>query len=452
MAIQYIQQIITNIILFYEQLGTIVYNYFINYSRLILDVIHLVFYRGFYVLLVFTIFLTTLFLLIALYVFFKKKEKEGKSDNKEFPFITVQIPTYNEIAALNCAERCLRFDYPKDKYQIIIGDDSSDKDVSEKIDSFALRYKENVIVTRRGSNVGFKPGNLNYMLKFTKGEYIVIFDSDFLPNENFLREIIIPFLKNKDVAAVQARWIIKNFSQNMYSVVGGIIPMLSHQLALPFLKYFKSNGFIAGSAEAIRKKDLIELGGWQEGSLTEDIDYSLRLTAANKKIVYLENLHCECEAPFTLKDVSRQQMRWAYGVIKAFKKHLNSIVFNNNVSFKTSLNAYLLVLGYAVTLLFFSLSVFGVFSIISAKPEPILWGKLFFEMGRNFLWTSGFLISSVITISLSKNIKEIPRTVFASLTVGLVVIFKVTLGIFKALFNRPMNWYMLEKNGNKTDV
>lgn len=449
MVIQYLIQVFGGFTQFYQNIGLIIYNYFITYSRPILDTIHNVFYNGFYVLLTVTIFLTSLFLAISLYVLFKKKEKEQTINEKNLPNVTIQIPTYNELAALNCAKRCLEFDYPKEKLQIIIGDDSSDKSISKKIDNFASKYSEMLLVTRRGSNIGFKPGNLNHMLKFTKGEYIVIFDSDFLPEKDFLKRIVAPFSKDKNVAAVQARWEIKNFSQNTYSVVGGIIPMISHQIALPFLKYFKSNGFIAGSAECIRKKDLLELGGWQEGSLTEDIDYSLRLTAANKKIVYLETLKCECEAPFTLKDVSRQQMRWAYGVIKAFKKHFTSILFNKKVTIKTSVNMYLLVLGYVVTLLFFSLSVFGFFSIISAKPEPIQWGKLFFEMARNFLWTSGFLLSSVITIALSRNLKEAPRTIFASLTVGIVVIFKVTIGIFKALFNRPMNWFMLEKNGNK---
>ena len=452
MGIQFIQTILTNMGLFYEKIGVFIYNYFINYSRPILDVIHNIFYNGFYVLLAITILLTLSFLFIAIYVLFKRKEKETLVKDKDLPFVTIQIPTYNELAALNCAKRCLNFDYPKDKYQIIIGDDSSDKYISKKIDSFASKYKETILVTRRGSNVGYKPGNLNHMLKFTKGEYIVIFDSDFLPEKDFLKRIVSPLVLDNEVSAVQARWVIKNFSQNSYSIVGGIIPMLTHHIGLPFLKYFKSNGFIAGSAECIRKKDLISLGGWQEGSLTEDIEFSLRLTTENKKIVYLENLTCECEAPFTLKDVTLQQMRWAYGVIKAFKKHFKSLLFSTKVSFRKSLNAILLVLGYAVTLLFFSLTVFGFFSIISAKPEPIQWGKMIFEMGRNFLWTSGFLLSSVITIALSKNLKEAPRTIFASLTIGFIVIFKVTLGVFKAIFNRPMNWFMLEKNGNKTRI
>jgi cellulose synthase/poly-beta-1,6-N-acetylglucosamine synthase-like glycosyltransferase len=392
--------------------------------------------------------LTFSYVIIGLYLSFKKyKTKKFPVKESDLPFVSIQIPTYNELAALNCARRCLHFDYPKNKFEIIIGDDSSNKKISKNIDEFAKK-NENVKVTRRGSNKGFKPGNLIHMLKFSKGDYIVIFDSDFLPEKDFLKRIISPFLYDKEVSAVQARWKTKNFTQNLSSIIGGTIPIFTHYLGLPFLNRIDSNKFIAGSAEAIKKKDLIDLGGWRAGALTEDIEYSLKLSLAGKKILYLEDLYCECEAPFTLRDLCKQQMRWAYGVITALKIYFLKIIFNKKQRFKDKLNTFLLLSGYVVTLLFFLLAVTGFLSIITHRPETIQWGKFISETTLNILLTSGFLLTCMITLNLAKKSKQIPKMLFASFTVGLVVIFTVTLGIFKAIFNREMTWFMLKKKGN----
>ncbi|MBD3203619.1 glycosyltransferase [Candidatus Woesearchaeota archaeon] len=445
---EYIIFIFELIFNFYEMIGDYVYTYFTDYSRIMLDYMHNIFDLTFYILFYFTIFITFSYVVIGIYLIFKKnKYREKPVKNKDLPQVTIQIPTYNELAALNCAKRCLNFDYPKDKYEIIIGDDSSDKKISQKIDAFADKH-ELVKVTRRGTNKGFKPGNLIHMLKYTKGDYIVIFDSDFLPGKDFLRRIIAPFVHDKKVSAVQARWKTKNFSKNLSSVIGGTIPIFTHYLGLPFLNRINSNKFIAGSAEAIKKKDLIKLGGWRSGALTEDIEYSLKLTLAGKKIIYLEDLYCECEAPFTVRDLSKQQMRWAYGVITALKIYFKKIIFSRKLVFKDKINTFLLLSGYIITLLFFMLSVTGFLSIITHRPEVVNWGKFISQTTLNILLTSGFLLTCSITFFLAKKVKDIPKMLFASFSVGLVVIFVVTYGILKAVFGREMTWFMLKKQGN----
>ena len=445
--------LITYIFTFYEDIGTFVYDFYIANSRTILDYMHLFFDGFFYILLYITIILTFAYLMMGVVLLFKnKKTRELPVKDSDLPTVTVQIPTYNELVALNCAEKCLNFDYPKNKYHIIIGDDSSDKIISKKIDLFAKKHKDKITVTRRGSNIGYKPGNLNHMLKYTKGEYIVIFDSDFLPERDFLRRLIAPFVHDPTLSAVQARWITKNYSQNLVSIVGGTIPLLTHYLGLPFLNLINGNSFIGGSAEAIKKSELLKMGRWQDGSLTEDIEYSLRLTKAGKKILYLDTLHCKCEAPFTLSDLGKQQMRWAYGVITAIKEHFSGIVFSERLSFKNKINIFLLLYGYVITFFFFMLGVTGLLSIITHRPEIINWGKFISETTLNIVLTSGFLLATTITLVLGKKIKEIPRMFLASFTVGLIIITIVTLGIFKAIFNRPMQWFMLTKQGNKVIV
>ena len=447
-----IMELIKNIILFYVEIHRAIFNFYIENSRTILDYMHIFFNKLFYVVLYITIFFTLAYLVMGIILLIKKRRIKEKTVSKsKLPFVTIQIPTYNELAAINCAKKCLEFDYPKEKFMILIGDDSSGKEISKQIDRFAKNHKQ-IKVTRRGTNKGFKPGNLNHMLKHTKGEYIVIFDSDFLPEKDFLKRIMAPFVHDKNVSAVQARWVTKNIKQNLVSLLGGTIPLLTHHLGLPFLNLINGNTFIAGSAEAIRKKDLIKLGGWKSGALTEDIEYSLRLTNTGKKIVYLDKLHCKCEAPFTLNDLGKQQMRWAYGVITASKMHFKDIWKNKKITVNNKFNIFLLLSGYMVTFLFFTLTLLGFFSIITHRPESINWLKFISETTFHIVVTSGFLATLVITFFVAKKAREIPKMIFASFTIGLVVVSIVTLGIFKAIFNRPMKWYMLEKKGNEIQV
>ena len=448
-----IQSLLRSFLEFYELLGDKVYQFFIDYSRPILNVMHVIFENIFDVLLYITVGLTAAYAVIAIYVFLKRNEAdiEIPVSDEELPSITVKIPTYNELAALNCARRALNFDYPEEKVQIIIGDDSNKPEVSKRIDEFAAAH-ERVEVTRRGSNEGYKPGNLNHMLKFTDGDYILIFDSDFLPRKDFARPIVAPFIHDDSVAAVQSRWVTRNLTQNLVSLLGGLIPMYSHHLALPLINRMNGNGFIAGSAEAIRKKDLLELGGWTSGALTEDIEYSLRLTNAGRRIVYLENLHCECEAPFTMDDLRKQQMRWSYGVIRAGKDYFSKMLLNTRLKISHKMNIFLLLSGYLITGLFFLLAATGLLSLITHEPEVIIWVQMFSETGLNILLTSGFIIASALTITMGDHPKRIPRMILATFTVGIVVILNVSIGITKAIFNRPMQWFMLSKKGNEVKL
>jgi len=428
-------------------IGEFVFAFFITYSRTILNWLHILFENIFEIALFLTAVLAFGYLLMSIIVSFRKKPKELPK-LKKYPQITVQIPTYNELAALNCAQRCVESDYPQDKLQIIIGDDSNKKDISKRIDAYAKKHA-NVLVTRRGGNAGYKPGNLNHMLKYTKGEFIVIFDSDFLPEKDFIRRIIGPFMKDKNISVVQSRWRINNFGQNIVSVLGGTISLICHYVSLTFINFFGGNGFLCGSGEAIRKSDLIAVGGWQTGSLTEDIECSMRLFQEGKKLVYLETLECDCEAPHTFKDLCKQQMRWAFGVIKALKYHVLGVLSSSKVRTKDKASVLIFTSGYMFSFLLLSITIFGALSLISAEPAPIDWPRFMSETTRNILLTSGFIVTSVVALILNKRIKELPRMIASSLSIGLVVTYYVNVGILKAMFDRDMQWFMLNKNGNK---
>jgi cellulose synthase/poly-beta-1,6-N-acetylglucosamine synthase-like glycosyltransferase len=419
-------------------------------ARFTLGFLHPIFDNIFNFLLFITMLISSIYLVISLYVIFSKKKSKTdyEFEERKAPFVTIQIPTCNELAAIQCAKNCLSFDYPKDKYEIIIGDDSKNKKISKKIDEF-VKSEKLVKVTRRGNNIGYKAGNLNHMLKFSKGEILVLFDSDFAPKEDFLKRIVSPFIHNKKIPAVQARWNSVNANQNVISKLGSTIIAICHKIMLPFIYQRRKFGFLCGSAEAVRKDLLVKLGGWKTGSLTEDIEYTLRLLKNGHRVVYLNELECDGEVPYKAKDLYRQQMRWAYGVMCAFKEHGKELTFNKKLTTEDKLYAYLDLSGYMISVLLMSLFITGFFSFITHTPEPINLVKFFFELGKNILLTSGLIITAVIAQCMNKNSKSVPSVVGSFFSYGLVVVYYVNKGIFKAIFKKPMRWYMLSKNANK---
>ncbi len=394
-------------------------------------------------------FFSVLFYLIAIDgMFSKRRERNKESHVNEWPFVTVQIPTYNEPVAIRCAEKCMAFDYPKDRFEILIGDDSADKAVSRMIKEFADRNKEAVKVIRRQKNEGFKPGNLNNLLGYSKGEIIVIFDSDFVAPKNFLKRIVKPFIENKNVAGVQARWDFLNSNHNLVSKLASSIMMVYHHLWMPLIN---KNGisFICGSAEAVRKDAIIELGGWQNGSLTEDIEFSLRMLQSGYKITYISDLKGYGEVPYNLEGFRKQQMRWAYGNTKAFLQHAKGILSSDLFSVKQKLLISFVLLGYVTAPIVALLFVSGLISFITHEPGPIDLPKFFSSMGRNVFLTSGFIVAGLVALSKEGKLNLAVPIILSSFTIGVIVSFSVSSGFFKAILRKPMRWYMIKKIGNE---
>src|SRR3989338_1767283 len=241
------------IIQLFNQYIQIISEFFVKYNdavgRPVLDFLHIIFDSLFNLLLFIAILVSILYYVMSVYIIFKKnhKPKIEEAYNEKFPFVTVQIPTFNELVAIRCAKSCMDFDYPKDKYEILIGDDSDNPEVSRKLKEFA-NGNELVKVIKRDSNAGYKPGNLNNMLKHSKGEILVIFDSDFVPDNDFLPRIVKPFMKDRKIAGVQARWKLINANQNMISALGATIVSTYHHIAIPFTFNKRGIVFLCGSA------------------------------------------------------------------------------------------------------------------------------------------------------------------------------------------------------------
>jgi cellulose synthase/poly-beta-1,6-N-acetylglucosamine synthase-like glycosyltransferase len=401
---------------------------------------------------------STVYLFLTLAALFLRKPPRSATPalDEELPNITIQIPTYNELAALNCAARCLAFDYPATRLQILIGDDSNDEDISRRIDAFASKNPR-IRVCRRGNNVGFKPGNLNHMLEETSGDYILILDSDFLPEPDFLRRMVQPVVENPALAGVQAGWRIANTHQNITTIMGAGIINVIHIVILPMIKRFAHTGIFCGSGELVNKQLLIKNGGWTLGALTEDVDYSLRALNSGDQIVYMEDVLCECEVPHTARDLFRQQMRWAYGVMRAFMNHGWALLCSKAVHVRAKLAAICFSGGYIMVSLFILSLLFGFLNIAvswgdpAPGSEPYTLFHLILDTISSTLLTCGMLISSLCaSFIVGTSVRNLWKLLLASLTMGVILLFFVGKGLLKALLGLPMHWFMVRKNGNST--
>ena len=439
---------------FFTESSQGVFDWYLAFGRPILDSLNVFFTGAFNVFLGIAVGISLLYYAVTLYHLLPSKRrvkiKEPAFDWDKAPSVSIQIPTRNELAALNCARRCLDFDYPQEKLQIMIGDDSDIPDVSAKLQAFADKH-ETVTIYKREKNVGYKPGNLNNMLPHTAGEFLVIFDSDFLPETDFMRRIIAPFQYDDNLAVVQARWKPINPNENLVTILGASIMISFHHLVCTFMQDFAGHAFLLGSAEAIRMKDLNDIGGWRQGSLTEDIEGSLRLIQQGKRFIYLRDLEVQMEVPFDKKDLFKQQLRWAYGVAHTYKLHMKGLLTSGQ-KFKRLLAIFTFPAGFFFSFILSWLFLFGLLSFATHEPGPIDLALFFGETARNILLTSGVILTTIVATIREGRILRYDKLLFASFTYGLVVVYYVTVGIIKALTNQPMQWFILKKKGNESTI
>jgi len=377
----------------------------------------------------------------------KKKKNDFDMRRVDWPTVTIQIPTFNEPVAIRCARSCLNFDYPKDRFDVIIGDDSTKPEVSKAIDEFADENKELVRVTRRGHNRGFKAGNLNHMLKVSAGDIVVIFDSDFTANKDFLKRVVLPFIKDDKVGCVQAEWDFMNSGKNYVSMLSTTLLMFYYSLIVPINKML-GVPFLFGSGEAIRKALLLEMGGWHEGSLTEDTEFSLRLFKEGYKIVYLDDVKVYGEVPYTLNGLMSQQRRWAYGNTKAFLVHARSILFGKFSVLQKTMMAYTTSIGYLSNLFLLLFLFAGMGSFFSQPATPIDVSGFISRTVNVFLITSGFLLGGAAALYKKNKLRMLFPSLVSVLTVGFLVSFNICVGFFKAVSGKEMVWSAINKEGN----
>ena len=406
--------------------------------------INLLLYNAF---LVPVIFFSVLYYMLAFTSFFVKAPRYSFPDVKDgqLPNVTIQIPVYNDPVAIRCIKKCLNFNYPKNKYHIIVADDSNDGITPKILDGF-VKAKRNVRIVRRATRKGFKSGALNNTLKHCKGDIIVIFDSDFVPKKDFLRKLVTPFIFDKELAIVQSRMSFVNYGQNIISKFAAALLIVYHQCIMPLQNKTKTV-FFCGTGGAIKKDVLLSVGGWNEKSVTEDADLSLLIMEKGYKNLYISNLEVAGEVPFTLRSFLRQQMRWAYGLTRVFMDHWKKILFSPSFTAPQRAMMIFMTTGYVITPFVLGAAITGQLGWIITPPKPLLLSDLI-NFLKMLLLSSGFVALGVMGLHRAGKSRDILKLYIAAFTVGIILSAANFVAFARSVLNMRAGWIRTPKMGS----
>jgi cellulose synthase/poly-beta-1,6-N-acetylglucosamine synthase-like glycosyltransferase len=366
----------------------------------------------------------------------------------EWPVVTVQLPVYNEMYVVDrLIDAVCALDYPLDKLEIQVLDDSTDQ--TREICELAVRRHAarglDIVYLHRTDRTGYKAGALDAGLKVAKGQFIAIFDADFLPPPDFLRRTV-PYFNDEGIAVVQARWGHLNHAYSLLTKVQAI--MLDGHFVLEHGGRNRAGCFFNfnGTAGLWRRIAIDDAGGWQHDTLTEDLDLSYRAQLRGWRFLFLPEVVTPAEVPVEMNAFKSQQHRWAKGSIQTCRKLLPYILMAD-LPLKVKIEAFFHLTANFNYLLMIALSVL-------MFPAMIVR----YEMG----WTEMLLIDiplfAAATLSVfnfylisqreayddwKTRVKYLP--VVMAIGIGLAV--NNTKAVFEALFGQPGEFTRTPKYG-----
>ena len=331
--------------------------------------------------------------LLLNYLRARKKEdtcpKFDLTNPDETPHVTIQLPVYNEMYVMERLLNCMaEIDYPKDKLEIQVLDDSTD----ESFESTATQIKElqatglDIKHVTRENREGFKAGALKEGLKTARGEFVAIFDADFLPTKNWLLNTI-PYFKNPEIGVVQTRWGHINRDYSVLTRVQAFA--LDAHFTLEQVGRNSKGHFINfnGTAGVWHKECIIDAGNWEGDTLTEDLDLSYRAQLKNWKFKYLEEVETPAELPVVISAARSQQFRWNKGGAENFRKMSWKVLTNKNASMKTRLHGVMHLLN---STMFLNILLVALLSI------PMLYIKNEYAHLKPYFYVMSFFVISTI--------------------------------------------------------
>jgi cellulose synthase/poly-beta-1,6-N-acetylglucosamine synthase-like glycosyltransferase len=391
----------------------------------------------YFIIVVYTISLLLIFMyaiaqLNLLINYLKYKNKEDNSvkfdftNPEEIPYVTIQLPVYNELYVMQrLLENIAKIDYPKDKLEIQVLDDSTDESVemTAKYVKKVLELGIDIQHIRRTNRQGYKAGALKEGLKTAKGEFIAIFDADFLPEPNWLYETV-PYFKDPKIGVVQTRWSHINRNYSTLTKIQAF--MLDAHFTLEQVGRNSKGHFINfnGTAGVWRKECIYDAGNWEGDTLTEDIDLSYRAQLKNWKFKYLEKVETPAELPVVISAARTQQFRWNKGGAENFQKMAKRIFINKNISVKTKIHGLLHLLNSSMFICIFLVAILSI---------PMLYIKNEYAHLKNYFYIMSFFVMSSLIFFVcywymykniyGSGIKNFFKYIFAFLT-----FFSVAMG------------------------
>jgi len=269
---------------------------------------------------------------VLLYLNRRRKWFGAKKNVEEWPFVTIQIPVYNEKNVIErTLENCLKIDYPEERFEIVVVDDSSDE-TTGILKKYEAKFSPQIRVIHRLVREGYKAGALNTAMKHSAGEYFLILDADTSPNEDFLKETIPYFIESDEIG----------FTQGKIDYINAECSWLTRTQALTndWYRTFNQSALskggmllsFVGHGGVFRKSAIEDAGGWQSDTITEDMDLSYRVQMSGWKGIFVEEAKCIEEVPSSYPAIVTQYDRHLKGPIQNLSKHCSGILTNNKLN------------------------------------------------------------------------------------------------------------------------
>ena len=298
--------------------------------------------------------------------------------------MTIQLPLYNERYVVErLIDAVCQIQYPKDKLEIQVLDDSNDETVNlveKKVNYFSAQGID-IQHVRRPERVGFKAGALQYGMKRAKGEFIAIFDADFIPKSDFLLKTLPPFSR-PEIGMVQTKW------SHLNTDFGNLTKIQAFWLDAHFTVEQKgreqAGSFINfnGTGGVWRKSCIEAAGGWQHDTLTEDLDLSYRAQLKGWKFTYREEVESPAELPVLIQAIKSQQYRWNKGAAETARKTLGKVL-SSDIGWRHKIHAAFHLLNSSVFLLLLIAAVLSIPMLYIKEYNPDL--ALIFDFGSIFI-------------------------------------------------------------------
>lgn len=268
------------------------------------------------------------FVMIYYYLKFKTRRTPAAGTLDSYPVVTVQLPVFNEVYVVGrLIDAACAMIYPKDKLEIQVLDDSTDETVGVAA-QYVERYRKlgyDITHVRRTNRQGFKAGALKEGLVSARGEYVAIFDADFVPRQDFLLKTLPHFTADPRIGMVQTRWEHINADYSLLTRTQAMA--LDGHFVIEQAVRNKVGFFINfnGTAGVWKKECILDAGNWQADTLTEDLDLSYRAQLRGWKFKYLNNVTSPAELPSEINALKSQQFRWTKGAIETARKMLPTV-------------------------------------------------------------------------------------------------------------------------------
>lgn len=304
-------------------------------------------------------FLAVYFSLIFIAGFFYNRNIEY-AENDYFPFVSILVPVKDERDVIIKTLKCLlKLDYKKvenPNYEILVIDDHSNDGTKEIIENFISKNSyDNIKVITNNSGRG-KPSSLNYGLKYAKGEIIAVFDADTFVPVDFLKKTV-PYFSDKTIGGVQSKVRIYNADHSILAAVQDDEFASFSTIIQKGRDYIRGAAALGGNGQLNRKKALEEIGGWNENSITEDLELTVRLYLKGWSVRYCDSTYVRQEGVTDLKSLFHQRTRWVSGHIETFLENewdvlSSSMPFNRKFDLTIYLSGIITPLPIALSYIF----------------------------------------------------------------------------------------------------